>query len=112
MPHLSLILIAVNFCGASAFRVIKPGLATAFMMALAVIGTTGFLGSEYGDQVLALLNRGRDQVLAATTPAPVWPPQGGRRFPDQSFVDGNGELVKLDEFRGHVVLLHAIGIPS
>lgn len=112
MPLVPLFVMAVHLAGAALLRGIKPNLYSATFLALSVISVTGYLGVEYGDQVLAMAHHGRDRLLVATGVEPEWPPAVGLGFPRQKFVTAAGQSLELTQFRGKVVLVHLIGTPS
>jgi len=80
---------------------------------LAVLGIGAY---EYGWSEEGLLCSG-DQCLVPWPPAvPLaasgtpWPPVVGQPYPDATFIDQDGNPVKLSSFKGSVLLIEPIGM--
>lgn len=104
-----LFLVAANIAAASVLRMVRPNLCTAVILAVVLIASTGFLGKEYGSDVLSGLYGMQDRALTLAGDPPSWPPLKHRSFPDLELVDQDGELTKLSEFRGKVILIETVG---
>lgn len=71
---------------------------------------------EYGWSEEGLLCSG-DQCLVPWTPSvqlmasgTTWPPEVGAPYPDGTFIDQDGNPVKLSSFKGSVLLIEPIGM--
>ncbi|MDH5428914.1 MAG: hypothetical protein OEY57_12155 [Nitrospirota bacterium] len=80
---------------------------------LAVLGIGAY---EYGWSEEGLLCSG-DQCLVPWPPAiqlkasgTAWPPEVGQPYPDATFIDQDGNPVKLSSFKGSVLLIEPIGM--
>lgn len=104
-------LVAANLSVAVLVRILKPNLLTAALLAVVLIGSTGYLGTHHGTQVVAAVHRGRDTVLTWSGKPPAWPPEKFRSYPDLELVDQEGNVTRLSDFKGKVVLVEPIGIP-
>ena len=104
-------LVAANLSVAVLVRVLKPNLLTAVLLAIVLTASTGYLGTHHGSQVVRVVYRGRDTVLTLTGKPPTWPPEKNRTYPDLELVDQEGNVTRLSEFKGKVILVEPIGIP-
>jgi hypothetical protein len=105
-----LFLVAANVGTAFLFRILKPNVLTAVLLAVVLIASTGYLGKHYGTEVLATVYRGRDAVLTYAGSPPTWPPEKYRSYPDLELVDQTGRRTKLSEFRGKILLIEPVGM--
>jgi hypothetical protein len=103
-------LVAANLAVAVLIRVLKPNLLTAGLLAVVLIVSTGYLGTKHGTEIVEFVYRGRDVVLTMTGRPPSWPPEKNRSYPDLELVDQNGDVTRLSDFRGKVILLEPVGI--
>lgn len=106
----SLILVGLNIFAAVVLRLVKPNLATALVLAVVLIGSTGFVGAHYGDEILLSVYRMRDRVLTWKGSTPHWPPEKYRTYPDLELRDQSGKFTRLSDFRGKVILLEPVGM--
>ena len=104
-------IVAANLCVAVLVRILKPNILTAALLAAVLIGSTGYLGTHHGGQVVRAAHRGRDAILTWSGKPPAWPPQKNRTYPDLELVDQDGQITRLSDFKGKVILLEPIGIP-
>ena len=111
MLHDPIFIVAANLSVAVLMRVMKPNLLTAAFMAVVLIGSAGFLGRHHGDEVIRILYRSRDMALTVAGKPPIWPPQKHRTYPDLELIDQDGEVTRLSDFRGRVILVEPVGIP-
>ncbi len=106
-----LFIVAANLSVAVLVRIWKPNLLTAGLLAIVLIGSTGYLGKHHGTQVVRAVYRGQDAVLTWTGKPPAWPPEKNRSYPDLELVDQEGNVTRLSDFKGQVILVEPIGIP-
>jgi hypothetical protein len=104
-------IVAANLCVAVLVRVLKPNILTAAFLAVVLIGSTGYLGTHHGSQVVSAAHRGRDAVLTWSGRPPSWPPEKNRTYPDLELMDQDGKVTRLSDFKGKVILIEPIGIP-
>lgn len=104
-------LVAANLSVAVLIRLMKPNLFTATFMAVVLIASAGFLGTHHGGDVVRVLYRGRDVTLTLAGQPPTWPPEKHRTYPDLELIDQDGELTRLSDFRGKVILVEPVGMP-
>lgn len=50
------------------------------------------------------------QVTLANGKTVAWPPQVGKPYPDLELVDSRGNMVKLSDFKGKVIVIEPIGM--
>lgn len=110
MTHDPIFLVAVNLFVAVLARSLKPNLLTALLLGVVMIASTGYLGAEHGDQILAALRQGRDSTLTWMGYPPTWPPERSRTYPDLTLIDQDGNPTRLSDFKGHVILLEPVGM--
>lgn len=106
-----LLIVAANLCVAVLVRVLKPHILTAALLAVVLIGSTGYLGTHHGSEVVTAVHRGRDAVLTWSGNPPTWPPEKNRVYPDLELLDQEGNVTRLSDFKGQVILLEPISIP-
>lgn len=111
MLHDPIFIVFANLGVAVLMRVLKPNLVTAGFLAVVLIGSAGYLGTHHGNEVVLTLYRGRDMALAFTGSPPSWPPEKNRTYPDLELIDQEGNVTRLSDFRGKVILLEPVGIP-
>ena len=104
-------LVAANLSVAVLVRILKPNLATAGLLALVLIVSTGYLGARHGQEVVDAAYRARDAALTMTGSPPTWPPEKNRTYPDLELTDQEGNVTRLSDFRGQVLLIEPVGIP-
>jgi hypothetical protein len=104
-------IVAANLAVAVLVRVLKPNVLTAAFLAVVLIGSTGYLGTHHGNQVVMAVHRGRDAVLTWNGNPPTWPPEKNRSYPDLELRDQEGTVTRLSDFKGKVILLEPIGMP-
>lgn len=104
-------IVAANLSVAVLLRIMKPNLFTAAILAIVLIGSTGYLGTRHGTQVVSVVHRGRDAVLTWSGHPPSWPPEKHRTYPDLELVDQEGNVTRLSDFKGKVILVEPVGIP-
>lgn len=104
-------LVVANLSVAVLVRVLKPNLLTAGLLAFVLIASTGYLGKHHGTQLVRAVYRGQDTMLTWTGKPPAWPPQKNRSYPDLKLVDQEGNVTRLSDFKGKVILVEPIGIP-
>ena len=107
-----LVLIGINLLLAGLIRVLHPNIFSAILLAASVVASAVYLGSQYGPDVALNAFRIRDKVLTVTGDVPSWPPERLRSFPDLTLYDQDGELTRLSDFRGKVILLEPVGVLS
>ena len=103
-------LATANLALAIMLRMLKPNVSTAALLAVVLLGITGYLGVCHGTDVILSMYHGRDEVLTATGRPPVWPPAKNRTYPDLVLLDQNGRELRLSHLRGRVILLEPIGM--
>lgn len=111
MLHDPLFIVVANLGVAVLMRILKPNLLTAAFLAVVLIGSVGYLGTHHGGDVVTTAYRGRDMALTLAGRPPSWPPEKNRTYPDLELVDQNGNVTRLSDFRGKVILLEPVGIP-
>lgn len=111
MLHDPIFLVAANLGVAVLIRMLMPNLFTAAFMAIVLIGSAGFLGTHHGTEVVRVMYRGRDMALTLAGKTPAWPPEKHRTYPDLELIDQEGEVTRLSDFRGRVILVEPVGIP-
>ncbi|MBC8354239.1 MAG: hypothetical protein H8E66_19775 [Planctomycetes bacterium] len=104
-------IVAANLSVAVLLRIMKPNLLSAAFLAVVLIGSTGYLGTHHGSQVVTIVHRGRDAALTWSGKPPAWPPEKNRTYPDIELVDQEGNVTRLSDFKGKVILVEPIGIP-
>ena len=104
-------IVAANLSVAVLLRIMKPNLLTAALLAVVLIGSTGYLGAHHGSQVVNAVHRGRDAALTWSGHPPTWPPEKNRTYLDLELVDQDGNVTRLSDFKGNVILLEPVGIP-
>ncbi|HRX79276.1 MAG: hypothetical protein H6821_02250 [Planctomycetaceae bacterium] len=104
-------IVAANLSVAVLIRIMKPNLLSAALLAIVLIGSTGYLGTHHGSQVVSAVHRGRDAALTWTGHPPTWPPEKNRTYPDLELLDQDGNVTRLSDFKGKVILIEPIGIP-
>ena len=105
------LIVAANITVAVLVRIVKPNLLTAALLAVVLIGSTGYLGKHHGSQIVTAVHRGRDAVLTWSGNLPTWPPEKNRTYPDLELADHRGKTTRLSDFEGKVILVELIGIP-
>jgi len=106
-----LLIVAANLSVAVLVRILKPNILSAVLLAVVLIASTGYLGKHHGDQVVTAVYRGQDAVLTWSGKPPAWPPEKNRSYPDLELVDQEGQVTRLSDFKGKVILVEPIGIP-
>jgi len=104
-------IVAANLSVAVLVRILKPNLVTAALLAVVLIGSTGYLGKHHGSQIVTAVHRGRDTVLTWSGKPPSWPPEKNRTYPDLELVDQEGTVTRLSDFKGKIILVEPVGIP-
>ncbi|MCA9120524.1 MAG: hypothetical protein H6822_14165 [Planctomycetaceae bacterium] len=104
-------IVAANLSVAVLVRILKPNLLSAALLAVVLIASTGYLGTHHGSQVVAAVHRGRDAVLTWSGHPPAWPPEKNRTYPDLELLDQEGNVTRLSDFKGKVILIEPVGIP-
>ena len=104
-------IVVANLSVAVLVRMLKPNLLTAGLLAIVLIASTGYLGKHHGNQVVMAVYRGQDAVLTWSGKPPAWPPEKNRTYPDLELVDQEGNVTRLSDFKGKVILVEPVGIP-
>lgn len=104
-------IVAANLSVAVLVRILKPNLLSAALLAVVLIGSTGYLGTHHGNHVVTAVHRGRDAVLTWSGRPPAWPPEKNRTYPDLELLDQEGNVTRLSDFKGKVILIEPVGIP-
>ncbi len=104
-------IVAANLSVAVLLRIMKPNLFTAAILAVVLIGSTGYLGTRHGSELVTVVHRSRDAVLTWSGHPPAWPPEKNRTYPDLELVDQEGNVTRLSDFKGKVILVEPIGVP-
>jgi len=104
-------IVFANLSVAVLMRVLKPNLVTAGFLAIVLMVSAGYLGTHHGNEVVKTLYRGRDMALTIAGHPPTWPPEKNRTYPDLELIDQEGNVTRLSDFRGQVILLEPVGIP-
>lgn len=105
-----LVVMGLNLLAAVILRLVRPNIATALIMTIVLIGSTGFLGARYGDEVLMTIYQARDQSLTWCGAPPPWPPEKYRAYPDFELLNQDGKTVRLSDFAGRILLVEPIGM--
>ncbi|MDA1016611.1 MAG: hypothetical protein O3A00_19410 [Planctomycetota bacterium] len=104
-------IVAANLSVAVLVRIMKPNLLTAAFLAVVLIGSTGYLGTHHGSQFVTAVYRGRDAALTWSGKPPTWPPEKNRTYPNLELADQEGNVTRLSDFKGKVILIEPIGVP-
>lgn len=82
----------------------KKSLSVLFVMGLCAAGIVVFL------RMTAAADMTPKPVTLASGKTVAWPPQVGKPYPDLELVDSRGEMVRLSDFKGKVIVIEPIGM--
>ena len=105
-----LIVVALNVAAAAILRLVRPNLATALVMTVVLIGSTGFIAPVTATRCSWPYTSLRDRSLTWCGSPPPWPPEKYRAYPDFELVDQQGKSVRLSDFAGRILLIEAVGM--
>src|SRR6186713_669266 len=94
-----LFLVAANLLAAVLLRCLRPNLFSAFVLAIVLIASTGYMGSHHGKQITRAIYYCRDQLLTASGKPITWPAEKMRAYPDLQLLDQDGNLTRLSDFK-------------
>lgn len=105
-----LFLVSINLFAAVLTRCLKPNLFSALLLAVVMIASTAYLGTQHGDEIMITIYKGHELLMNSTGRAVVWPPEKHRTYPDLELLDQDGKLRRLSEFKGKVILIEPVGM--
>lgn len=85
-------------------------------MLVSAVTAGAMLGNHLSPHVPPLDESTFDTLLSGELPAPpwmnfAWPPEINEQYPDLQLLDQEGNLTRLSDFRGKIILVEPVGMP-